>query len=116
MTFRFDDAYPDVVICEADEAIDSLTVQSGLEELRRLLEGGARWLIVDCSRVGYLSSVGLTTLIRFHKRMSDVEGEVMLAAVQPPLVRLLHLTRLDEVFQIHATVAEAQQAFARARA
>jgi anti-sigma B factor antagonist len=117
MTFHFDETHPDVLILEADSAIDSLDVQAGLDELVRLLEAGARWLIVDCTKVGYVSSVGLTTLIRLHKRLIERGGVLMLAAVPAPLGRLLHMTRLEQVFVIHGTVEDARQAvMAAARA
>jgi anti-sigma B factor antagonist len=115
MTFHFDETHRDVLILEADSAIDSLNVQAGLDELVRLIEGGARWLVVDCSRVGYLSSVGLTTLIRLYKRLAERGGEMILADVQAPLAKLLHITRLEQVFHVVPTVDEARRVVAASR-
>jgi anti-sigma B factor antagonist len=115
MMFHFDETHRDVLILEADNGIDSFDVQAGLDELVRLIEGGARWLIVDCSQLGYISSVGLTTLIRLHKRLTERGGVLKLAAVQPPLAKLLHITRLEQVFEMYPSVEDARQTIPAAR-
>ncbi len=111
MEFYYHDVQRDVLILRADGGIDSHNVQAFLNELQRLIEAGAKKLLVDCTRIGYLSSVGITALIRLHKRMAEHGGEVKLANVQGPLFRLLEITRLDQVFQIYPTVDDALRAF-----
>jgi anti-sigma B factor antagonist len=116
MEFYYHEVQRDVLILRADSGIDSYKVQGFLNELQRLIEGGARKLVVDCAQIGYLSSVGITALIRVHKRMAEHGGSVKLAAIQPPLARLLEITRLDQVFQIYPTVDDALRAFRSERA
>jgi anti-sigma B factor antagonist len=111
MEFYYRDTDQDVLILRADGGLDSYKAQEVLSQLQRLMEAGARKLVVDCGALGYLSSVGITTLIRLHKRMAEEGGHVKLAAVQAPLVRLLEITRLNQVFHSCSSVDEAVEAF-----
>jgi len=114
MEFYYGDTDRDVLILRADGGIDGHNVQEFLNQLQRLIEAGARNLVVDCGGLGYISSFGITTFIRLHKRMAECGGDVKLAAVRPPLFRLLEITRLNEVFHSYPSVEEALKAF-RAR-
>jgi anti-sigma B factor antagonist len=111
MDFYFHETDRDVLILRADAAIDSHRLQQFLNELQRLLKGGARKLIVDCSHLEYLSSVGITALIRVRKRVAESGGQLKLAELRPPLQRLLEITRLDEVFEMYPSLEEARLAF-----
>jgi len=111
MEFYYRDTDRDVLILRADGGIDSHNAQEFLSQLQRLIEAGARKLLVDCSGLGYISSFGITTLIRLHKRMAERGGHVKLAAVQSPLFRLLEITRLNQVFHTYPSVEEALKAF-----
>jgi anti-sigma B factor antagonist len=103
MEFYYHKTSPDVLVLSADASLDSYNVQVFLNELQRLIEANARKLVVDCAQIGYLSSIGITALIRVHKRMAERDGAVKLAAVRAPLGRLLEITRLDQVFEAYPT-------------
>jgi anti-sigma B factor antagonist len=111
MEFYYHEVHRDVLILHADGEIDSYKVQSFLNQLQRMLEGGARKLVVDCTQIGYVSSVGITAFIRVYKRMAEHGGRVKLASVQTPLMRLLEITKLNQVFESYPTVDDALRAF-----
>jgi anti-anti-sigma factor len=100
-----------ILIFTPDSQIDSYDGSPVLDDLLRTIAEGAERVIVDGSALGYMSSVGLTALIRLHKRASERGGQVKLANVGPALSRLLKITRLDQVFQSYKTVEEARAAF-----
>jgi anti-sigma B factor antagonist len=116
MEFYYRDTDRDVLILRADGGIDSYNIQEFLNELQRLIEAGAQNLVVDCSGLGYISSFGITTFIRLHKRMAERGGNVKLAAVRTPLFRLLEMTRLNQVFHSYPSVEDALNAFRAERA
>lgn len=111
MEFHRDDVDGDVLILTADRTIDSFAGASVVDELLRAASGDARKIIVDCGALGYMSSVGLTTLVRLHKRVCERGGQVKLAKVAPPLVRLLAITRLQQVFPVYESIEAAREAF-----
>ena len=111
MEFHRDDIDSDVVILTADRTIDSFAGASVVDDLLRVLETDVRKVIVDCSALGYMSSIGLTTLVRLHKRVAERGGQVKLANVSSPVARLLAITRLQQVFPSYGSIDAAREAF-----
>ncbi len=101
----------DVLVLSADGGLDSHNAEEFVNELGRLVEAGARKLIVDCSRLGYISSYGIAVLVRLHKKLAVRGGDVKLAAVDTMVARLIQVTGLDRVFQLYANLDEARRAF-----
>lgn len=112
MEFYYRGTDKDVLILSADGGLNSQTAEQFVDELQTLVEAGASKLIVDCTKLTYISSYGVGILIRLHKKLTEVGGEVKIAAVDSPIVKVLRLLRLDAVFQIYSNVREAREAFA----
>lgn len=72
-----------------------------------LLDLGRRRLVVDLAAVDFLDSTGLAALVAGLNRAREVGGSLTLVCPQERLLRLLRITGLDDVFVIHATVADA---------
>ena len=100
----------DVLVLSADGGLDSHNAEEFVNELGRLVEAGARKLIVDCSRLGYISSYGIAVLVRLHKKLAARGGDVKLAALDTMVARLIQVTGLDRVFQIYPNLDEARRA------
>ena len=52
---------------------------------------------IDCSRLTYLGSAGMSMLVRFHSRSGR---EVVLAGLPRPFVRIFEISGLDRMFDI----------------
>src|SRR5688500_17726303 len=76
----------------------------------RLLELGARHVIVDLSRVEFLDSTGLGVLIGALKRLRQVDGTFRLVCAHERLLKIFRITALDRVFALYDTVEEATAA------
>ena len=111
MEFYYHETDRDVLILSADRELDSYVSTRFIEDLQRVIDGGARKLAIDCSPLGYVSSIGIASLIRLYKRVAEHGGHVKLVAVQAPLARLLEITRLKQVFQVYPTLDDALRAF-----
>ena len=75
--------------------------------LAGVLDSGRRRLVVDLAGVDFLDSTGLAALVAGLNLAREVGGSLTLACPQERLVRLLRITGLDEVFVVHATMADA---------
>lgn len=111
MEFHYHETDTDVLILTADVDLDSHVSSAFADDLQRVIDSGARKLIIDCSHLGYVSSIGIASLIRLYKKVVERGGQVKLVGVQGPLARLLDVTRLNQVFQIHPTLEDALEAF-----
>ena len=112
MEFYYRGTDKDILILSADGGLNSQNADQFVEELQTLVEAGARKLIVDCTRLSYISSYGVGILIRLHKKLAEGGGEIKIASVDSPIVKVLRLLRLDTVFEVYANVWEAREAFA----
>jgi len=77
----------------------------------RLLEEGAVNLVVDLQRVGFLDSSGLGALVRALKISQNEGGQTKLLHAGPQVRKLLEMTKLDSVFEIHDDLEKAVSSF-----
>jgi anti-sigma B factor antagonist len=81
--------------------------QTVLDEVER----GARRILIDFTDTGYVDSSGLGALVSLNKRLRETGGELRLAALNEDMRTLFELTRLDTLFKLYATRAEALAQF-----
>ena len=75
------------------------------------VERGARRVLVDFSETGYVDSSGLGALVSINKRVREAGGEMRLASLNEDMRTLFELTRLDTLFKLYATRADALAQF-----
>ena len=83
--------------------------------VRALLGDRGTRLVVDLGATEFLSSAGLTTLIRLGKRLADAGGALALARPGPTVVRLLRSVGLTTVLPAFERLDEASAFAATAR-
>ena len=92
------------------EVVGQLVV-SNRQEFKQLVldevEQGALFVVIDFSQSAYIDSSGLGALVSLGKRVRDVGGDLRLAALNDDLRTLFELTRLDSLFPLFATRADA---------
>ncbi len=81
------------------------------EQLDALARAGHVKLLLDLSNVGFLSSVALGRMLVIEKRLRARDGSLKLFGIRSEMMELFLLTRLDRVFDIFTTQAEALSAF-----
>jgi anti-sigma B factor antagonist len=93
----------DLVIGEAESAFK--------KTVTRLLEEGHVNLVVDLQGVGFLDSSGLGALVRALTNSQKEGGQTKLLHAGPQIRKLLEMTRLDSVFEIHEDIETAVSSF-----
>ena len=68
-------------------------------------------LLLDFSNVGHMSSSALGMLIRLNKHVREKKGQLKLSGIQAPIYEVFVITRLNEIFDITETSAEALKKF-----
>ncbi len=85
------------------------------QELKALvqegLDRGERKFLIDCSETGYIDSSGLGALVSLAKKVREQGGELRIAGLNEDLRSLFELTKLDTLFPISPTPAEALAGF-----
>ena len=85
------------------DQVDAASVAAALTAVA----GRGPEIIVDLAALTFIDSSGVAALVRGRRQARNACGELLLAAPQQQVLRVLTLTRLIDVFPVHATVAEA---------
>ncbi len=93
----------DLVIGEAEVAFKRAVM--------RLIEEGHVHLLVDLSAVGFLDSSGLGALVRALTNTQKDGGTTKLLRAGPQVKKLLAMTNLDSVFELHDDLETAVSSF-----
>ena len=67
-------------------------------------------LVIDFSNVAHMSSSALGMLITLRKRIAERGGRLCLCGIQPSILEVFVITRLNEIFDIFETRAQALDA------
>jgi len=109
----------EITPAKAAKAVHVATVEltklmdgQGLEEVQQALSNLARQqpgldLLVDLGNVQFLSSAAIGMLGMLHRKTWGAKGRMKICSIRPEVMQVLKLTRLDSVFDIHASREEA---------
>jgi anti-sigma B factor antagonist len=97
------------VLCVTGE-IDIYTAPLFKQAVVNLVSEGARNVVIDLSGVTFMDSSGFGTLLGATRRLRPAGGGLHLAAPNSTIQRMLRLTRLDSIMEIHETRDQAIQA------
>jgi len=91
--------------------LDSTSTPEFERQLQTHLDAGHSKIIIDCRYMGFISSVGIGSLVALKARLARKGGTVKLAAIQGPVMQVLRLVRLDKLLDIYGDLEFARQSF-----
>lgn len=94
-------------VFELEGSLDIATAPTVRAALLEAAEHGDHRIVVDLTRVEFLDSTGLGTLIGAQRRAKEEGGEVRLAVPEGQILRLLRITGLLRVFGVFSTLDDA---------
>ena len=68
-------------------------------------------LLLDFNTVDHLSSAALGMLINVNNRVKQQSGQLRLADIRPQIMEVFEITKLNKLFRIYPTRAEALASF-----
>jgi anti-anti-sigma factor len=63
-------------------SLAATTADHGNQEMKKILDAGAKKVVVNLADVDYISSGGLRVLILTHKQLNNVQGKMKIAAAK----------------------------------
>jgi len=111
MEFYYHETDREVLVLSADGGLNADTAGTFVGELESLVDAGVKKIIVDCSRLNYISSYGMGILIRLHKKLAKHGGDVKIAGVQSLVLKALTVVRINQLLDIYPDVDQARLAF-----
>jgi anti-anti-sigma factor len=96
-----------VTVIAPSGRIDTTTSGAVEQDLRRVVDSGARDLVVNFSNVDYISSAGLRVFLVIAKRMRDLKGRLVLCAMPEPVRQVFHLAGFMPLFLVEPSQDQA---------
>lgn len=94
-----------VLNVKVDGDIDVNSVRQLKKELEGHIEEFHPNVVIDCSKLNYIDSTGLGTLVSALKKVQKYDGTIRILALKPYLFKIFEVTGLADLFEIE--VAEA---------
>ena len=99
-----------ILILETGGRLDSPSAWAMKERLLAMIESGARRVIVDVSRTGYIGSAGFWVLLLIDRALRARRGGLTLCGVSGEFARALDHGGFTSMLNVHASRAEALEA------
>jgi anti-sigma B factor antagonist len=97
----------DVLIVTVDGQLVVTNRQEFKQAILDAVEEGGGVVVADFSTAGYIDSSGLGALVSLSRRLRETGGDLRLVGLNDDLRSLFELTRLDALFPLYATRADA---------
>ena len=111
MEFFYHELDRDMLILSADGGLNAETGGELVRQLESLVEAGLTRIIVDCSRLDFISSRGVGVLVRLHGKLAKKGGDVKIACVHSAVLKALTIMHMNQIFEIYPDVNQARLAF-----
>lgn len=93
--------------------IDAACAIQFKDRMREIGKDAPGRVVLDLEQVEFIDSSGLGAIVAVMKQLGSATT-LELAALSPTVEKVFRLTRMDTVFAIHGTVAEAMESERRA--
>lgn len=110
MDIRVEQHQQTVVISLAG-SFDAVTAGQAECTIGTQLDTGQQPVVLDLSRVDFMSSSGIRVLLTLLKKSQKLGGGFCLAAPQPGVQRTLEIAGLVRVLQVYPSLEEAVRSF-----
>lgn len=95
------------VLTLLEERIDAHNSGELKEFILNLIEQGEANIVVHLAKVRFIDSSGLGALLSGYKNAAAKAGKLSLSNVQPQVLSMFELTRLNRIFEIYRDLPEA---------
>ena len=77
------------------------------DQITSLVASGDKQILVDLSQVSHMDSGSVGTLVAVHLHTLKRGGAIRLLSPSERVTRVLHITRLESIFEVYASEADA---------
>ncbi|ANQ49142.1 STAS domain-containing protein [Flammeovirga yaeyamensis] len=110
MRFSVNKSEKYTVLVPEEEKLDSLKAPQLKAEIVTMFQSGTENLIIDLSSVKYVDSSGLSSILVANRLSTEVNGKLVLAGLNEHVMKLIKISKLESVLELHPTVQEAIEA------
>ena len=101
----------DLIVCSIEGEIDINTSPDIKKAFGKLIAKKTPKIVINLTKVTYVDSSGLATLVEILKNMRTYGGKMRLSNMSDKIKSLFEITKLEKLFEIIADEAEAISTF-----
>ena len=97
---------PGIVTVSPEGSIDANTSSTLESEVRRILAGNVKTLILDMAGVDFISSAGIGAVTKAKVTLKRQGGDLAMINVQPQVIKVFEIMRLKSVLNVFESTEE----------
>jgi len=101
----------DLDVVELDGSLDAYSFPRLETTLNTLRDNNRNRVILDCSKLDYVSSAALGALIGFARRARENDGDLKLSLLSPKILNIVELLGFHKILEVHSDVNTAVETF-----
>lgn len=109
MRIQTSDAENEIALIEVEGEVDAHTARELDRALNDLLAQGRSRLVLDASRMGYISSAGLRAIVFAHREACQRGGQVRICGLSAQARRIFEMAGFDECLPLRETCQQAME-------
>jgi anti-anti-sigma factor len=95
-----------ITFIKIDGSLSATTAEQGNKEIKKILDAGARKVVLNLSDVDYISSGGIRVLILTSKELSAVKGQMKIAAAKGMVKEALEASGFHLLNRVYGSTIE----------
>jgi anti-sigma B factor antagonist len=93
-------AHEEIMVLELSGEVDAATSQDLGKTLKDMLDQGCHRIVIDISKMTFISSAGIRTLLYSHREADQLGGALRLVAPTDQVQRVFEITGVSELIKI----------------
>jgi len=90
-----------VTIIKLHGSLSATTAEQGIQEIKKILDRGAKKVVINLADIDYISSGGIRVLILTCKQLSNVQGVMKIAAAKGMVKEVLAASGFDLLTRVY---------------
>ncbi len=101
----------DVKVLHCEGELDTQTSPDAHNQLKQLIEGGTRKVLVNFDKLEYISSAGLRVLLTVAKQLKAVDGELRVCGLNEVVREVFDISGFMTILKVFGSETEALEEF-----
>ena len=92
----------DILILGVKGNLDEITSETFQKKLIEFIENGENQIILDCSKLEYVSSGGIRVFYLVANLLDDKNGKIVFCSLNPNIKKLFDIVEMEDDFEIYS--------------
>jgi anti-anti-sigma factor len=101
----------DITLCKIDGKFDAIAAPEAEKVISKIISDGAKKIIMNMEKVGYISSSGLRALLVAAKDIKAQKGKIIICSMTESVNKVFEISGFSTIFETYDTEMDAMKHF-----